>query len=278
MNVPQYMIDRIKEELSGRKPIFYTLSGAHLYGFPSKDSDYDIRGCHILSLKDICRLKEERDVIEKMDGDFDFVSFDIKKELFLLLKNNSNVLEHIFAKPLTEGPEFKELRRIAEKSLSKKIYEPYHGLAVHNYEKYILRNSGEGKTYEMHNPGKTHLNPDITFRTPGNGKANSTVKKYLYVLRSQMAGIYALEMGRIEPDINILNTHFRFPVVDDLIAIKRSGSEKELLHSAEEAESLISKLWKELDIALENSPLPKRTPEEAYEMADEFLLKCRGVI
>ncbi|WP_157202198.1 nucleotidyltransferase domain-containing protein [Methanoplanus limicola] len=270
MNIPQYMIDRIKEELSGRKFIFYTLSGAHLYGFPSKDSDYDIRGCHILSLKDICRLKEERDVIEKMDGDFDFVSFDIKKELLLLLKNNSNVLEHIFAKPLTEGPEFKELRRIAEISLSKKIYEPYHGLAVHNYEKYILRNSEERQTSEEHIPEKADRNTE-------NGRS-PTVKKYLYVLRSQMAGIYALEKGKIEPDITVLNSCLKFPVVDNLIAIKKSGSEKELLYSAEEAESLISKLWKELDNALENSPLPKTPPEEAYEMADEFLLKCRGVI
>jgi predicted nucleotidyltransferase len=28
--------------------LFATISGAHLYGFPSKDSDYDLRGVHIL--------------------------------------------------------------------------------------------------------------------------------------------------------------------------------------------------------------------------------------
>ena len=27
--------------------IFATISGAHLYGFPSPDSDYDLRGVHL---------------------------------------------------------------------------------------------------------------------------------------------------------------------------------------------------------------------------------------
>jgi len=28
--------------------LFVTISGAHLYGFPSPDSDYDLRGVHAL--------------------------------------------------------------------------------------------------------------------------------------------------------------------------------------------------------------------------------------
>ena len=28
--------------------LFATISGAHLYGFPSDDSDYDLRGAHRL--------------------------------------------------------------------------------------------------------------------------------------------------------------------------------------------------------------------------------------
>ncbi len=246
------LVSLIKEEIADNRFIFYTLSGAHLYGFPSADSDYDIRGCHIINPKEVCGLKEPEYFIEKMDGDFDFVSFDIKKELNLLLKNNSNVLEHIFAKPLIAEPEFKELRIIAEKALSRKIYEPYYGLAKHNQIKYIVgKNSGSEK---------------------------ATVKKYLYILRSQMAGIYVLEHGQIEPDICVLNRYFSYPVVDELISIKRSGSETELLQSAKEADNLISELWKKLDTSKENSSLPDNPPKEAYEMANEFLLRCRGLI
>jgi len=30
--------------------LFATISGAHLYGFPSPDSDYDLRAAHVLPL------------------------------------------------------------------------------------------------------------------------------------------------------------------------------------------------------------------------------------
>ena len=36
--------------------LFATISGAHLYGFPSPDSDYDLRGVHVQSaVSRICR-------------------------------------------------------------------------------------------------------------------------------------------------------------------------------------------------------------------------------
>ena len=40
--------------------LFATISGAHLYGFPSPDSDYDLRGVHLLPLRDVvaCHRKK----------------------------------------------------------------------------------------------------------------------------------------------------------------------------------------------------------------------------
>ena len=103
-SIPEAVLtDFIKNELYGKSYIFYTLSGAHLYGFPSSDSDFDIRGCHIQDKREICGLNVPKDVIERMTGDIDFVSFDIKKELGLILQNNSNVLEHVFAPPWYPG-------------------------------------------------------------------------------------------------------------------------------------------------------------------------------
>ena len=43
----------------GRHPhplLFVTISGAHLYGFPSPDSDCDLRGVHLLSLERVIGL------------------------------------------------------------------------------------------------------------------------------------------------------------------------------------------------------------------------------
>ncbi|MDD5048941.1 MAG: nucleotidyltransferase domain-containing protein [Methanoregulaceae archaeon] len=243
------LIDFVKKELKGKRFIFYTLSGAHLYGFPSVDSDYDIRGCHIMNAREVCGLRPPKDFIEKTDGDIDFVSFDIKKELNLVVKNNSNVLEHIFALPLVEENAFTDLKNIADMALSKTVFDSYHGLAMHNWKKYILT---KNSAYEK-----------------------SSVKKYLYVLRSQMAGIYALEHGRIEPDIRVLNRYFSYSVVDELIDSKTGGSEKMLIQSVEEANKLIAKLWTDLDASKENSNLPDHPPEKVYEAANNFLLECR---
>ena len=47
--------------------LFMTISGAHLYGFPSPDSDYDLRGVHILPLKEVIGLDTGRETIEALD-------------------------------------------------------------------------------------------------------------------------------------------------------------------------------------------------------------------
>ncbi len=38
--------------------LFATISGAHLYGFPSPDSDYDLRGVHLLPLEEVVGLED----------------------------------------------------------------------------------------------------------------------------------------------------------------------------------------------------------------------------
>ena len=252
LSIPEAVLtDFIHTQLYGKSIIFYTLSGAHLYGFPSSDSDYDIRGCHILDKREICGLNVPRDVIEKMAGDIDFVSFDIRKELGLILQNNSNVLEHVFAPSMVSGPSFPALKKIAALSLSRAVFKPYHGLALHNW-----KNRTNAKTPEA---------------------GRDSVKQYLYILRSLMAGIFVLDEGKIEPDITTLNRHFRYPLVDEFVRIKTNGFEKGLVESSEDADMLIMQLFCDLDIARENSPLPENPPEEVYDLANEFLLECRGI-
>ena len=53
-----FVADQRLRDVVSRQPyplIFATISGAHLYGFPSPDSDYDLRGCHLLPVKDVDR-------------------------------------------------------------------------------------------------------------------------------------------------------------------------------------------------------------------------------
>ena len=36
--------------------LFVTISGAHLYGFPSPDSDFDLHGVHVLPVREVVGL------------------------------------------------------------------------------------------------------------------------------------------------------------------------------------------------------------------------------
>jgi predicted nucleotidyltransferase len=46
--------------------LFATISGAHLYGFPSPDSDFDLRGAHVLPLEAVVGLEVRDETVEQM--------------------------------------------------------------------------------------------------------------------------------------------------------------------------------------------------------------------
>src|SRR5258708_9694392 len=79
--------------------LFATISGAHLYGFPSPDSDYDLRGAHVLPSREVVGLETGPETIEvsrTQDGlDLDLVTHDVKKFFTLLLKKNGYLLEQL---------------------------------------------------------------------------------------------------------------------------------------------------------------------------------------
>lgn len=78
-------------------PLFYIESGSRLWGMASPDSDYDVRGFHLPSKAQYFDYQKHRDLIEIMDGEFDFVSFDLDKMFGLLAKSNPTVLEWVRA-------------------------------------------------------------------------------------------------------------------------------------------------------------------------------------
>ena len=113
-------------------PLFVTVSGAHLYGFPSPDSDVDLRGCHQLPLRDIVGLELPNQTIEQSgihDGvEVDVVSHDVGKYFGLLVKNNGYVLEQIFSPLIVLGEDFLDcLRPIARRCVTRQHYHHYRG-------------------------------------------------------------------------------------------------------------------------------------------------------
>src|SRR5256714_13366423 len=75
--------------------LFATISGAHLYGFPSPDSDYDLRAAHVLPIEAVggpevrdATVAESRVIHGLVMG---IVIHDVEKVLGLLLKKNGYV-------------------------------------------------------------------------------------------------------------------------------------------------------------------------------------------
>src|SRR5258708_33945406 len=95
--------------------LFATISGAHLYGFPSPDSDYDLRGAHVLPLEKVVGLEASDETVEQTmivpphpgplpigrgEGGalaMDIVSHDVRKFFGLLLKKNGHLLQQLFS-------------------------------------------------------------------------------------------------------------------------------------------------------------------------------------
>jgi len=213
--------------------LFVTISGAHLYGFPSPDSDYDVRGVHILPVREVVGLNEPRETIEfsgLRDGrEIDLVTHDVKKFFLLLLKKNGYVLEQITS-PLVvhTTPEHEELKEIAKGCVTRHHVHHYLGFA------------------------ETQWNLFIKDSPP-------RVKPLLYIYRVLFTGIHLMRTGEVEANLVRLNEEFKHPAIADLIARKMTGPEKATLPGAETAfhEREYSRLRSELERAGESSNLPE---------------------
>ncbi len=229
--------------------IFATVSGAHLYGFPSPDSDYDLRGVHILPAREVLGLDVNHETIEvsaKRDGlELDLVTHDAKKFFGLMLKKNGYVLEQLLS-PLVvhTTPEHEELKALAAGCITRHHSHHYLGFAATQW-----------KLFEKESPRR--------------------VKPLLYVYRVLLTGIHLMRTGRVEANLVRLNEDFRLSQVPDLIARKVEGAEKSFLPDADLAfqRSEYERLTKELEIASEASQLPERA--SARSGLNDLLIRLR---
>lgn len=86
----------------GQQPyplLFTIISGSHLYGFPPPDSDYDLRGVHILSVEEVVELETGNETIEASKVHeslkIDLVTH-VKKFFLMLLKSLRNKLQEAY--------------------------------------------------------------------------------------------------------------------------------------------------------------------------------------
>src|SRR3954454_9167309 len=114
--------------------LFATISGAHLYGFPSPDSDFDLRGVHLLPLEKVIGLDVADETVDASGAreglEIDLVTHDVKKFFGLLLKKNGYVLEQLFSPLVVHAtPEHEELKPIARGCVTRHHAHHYFGFA-----------------------------------------------------------------------------------------------------------------------------------------------------
>ncbi len=81
------------------KILYACETGSRAWGFPSPDSDYDVRFIYMHERDWYLSLTVKKDTIEHMDGDLDITGWDLKKSLALLKKSNASLIER-FQSPI----------------------------------------------------------------------------------------------------------------------------------------------------------------------------------
>lgn len=230
------------------RPLFVTISGAHLYGFASPDSDFDLRAAHVLPLPRLLSLHGPRETIEfsrtESGRDIDLVSHEAGKFFRLMLKKNGYVMEQIFS-PLVVvgGEELEELRRIARGCFTRHLHHHYHGFAE-NQRKQLER------------------------------EPEKKVKTLLYLYRVLLTGIHVLRAGEIEADLRrLLDLYPQGDGVRELIAAKVREAATLTDEETRPHLAVADRLSAELDRQFAATTLPEE-PRSAAEL-DAFLIAVR---
>ena len=148
-------------------------SGSRAWGFPSPDSDYDVRFLYVRPAADYLKLEPVRDVIERpIDGLWDINGWDLRKALQLFRKGNAVVIEWLRS-PLVYrevGDTAPAMRRLAERFASPQAsIRHYHGLVRGQWRREFA------------------------------GREAVRLKKYFYAVRSAAALAWLRDRGTVPP-------------------------------------------------------------------------------
>jgi predicted nucleotidyltransferase len=231
-----------------RRHLVIYLSGAHAYGFPSPDSDLDLKCVHVAPTADLVGLTpgdDPPDRIEVVDGvELDYGSNELAVVLRGALKGNGNFLERILGDLVLGGDRalLEEARAVVRPLLSRRSARHYGGFATSQLRAFDERPSA---------------------------------KRALYVLRTAATGRHLLAHGELVTDIARLGP-FVPPEVGELLEMKRRGERQELATDRAQA-------WRErlaaaiaaVDAAVATSVLPPEPPAPAVAALEAWLRDVR---
>ncbi|MCH5674023.1 nucleotidyltransferase domain-containing protein [Streptomyces gilvus] len=227
--------------------LFATVSGAHLYGFPSRDSDVDLRGVHLLPAADLVGLREPEETRSRMwdrDGvEMDLVTHDVRKFVRLMLRRNGYVLEQLLSPLVVHTTDaHRELSGLAPGVLTSHHAHHYRGFATTQWR--LFEKTGE-------------------------------LKPLLYTFRVLLTGIHLMRAGEVQAHLpTLLGEVSEAPAyLPALVAAKaeREHGGAEVDHARVEAD--VERLHGVLDVAQEESALAD--VPRAYDALHDFVVRVR---
>jgi predicted nucleotidyltransferase len=239
-------INHYLHELEKEKNIKILLAcetGSRAWGFPSPDSDYDIRIIYQHEKDWYLALNDKKDSIQRMyeNNDLDITGWNLRKCMHLLMKSNPALLERIQSHIIYQADEtfLTEFKNLAQTAYSR-IATLYHYLSM---AKKLFADIKDEEQYKL--------------------------KQFFYVLRSTIACIWILEKDEMPPiDFQKMLASLDLPKdlitrINELIELKAMISES-YLHTGES--EIISFIEKELIQAGRKS---KQLPSSQFDI-EEF--------
>ncbi len=225
----------LREEEDHREHVVVYLSGAHAYGFPSPDSDLDLKAIHVAKTSDLLGFEVPPSTIDRAEViggvEIDYTSNELAHALSGILAGNGNFIERVLGRMAAqESGLLSELRPIAKRALCRRVHRHYRGFAQ-NQLRFLEK--------------------------------EPTAKKLLYVLRTALTGIHLLEAGELEADLTRLMTEYGVPEAAALVERKKAGERVALAPEVVDAwRPQVEGLFARLDAAEKESKLPEHPTNE----------------
>jgi predicted nucleotidyltransferase len=242
----------VAEQAAARHHLVVYLSGAHAYGFPSPDSDLDLKCIHVAPTAALVGLAPDEggaEILRVIDGvEIDYGSNEVGAALRGAIKGNGNFLERILGELVIAADDARlaALRPRVQAALSRRAQRHYLGFAT----------------------SQRRL-----------AEESPTAKRVLYVLRTAATGLHLLRTGELVTDLRRLLDELDLDAARELIAIKQAG-EQTPLDAAQLARwrGEMTRLMSALAAADATSVLPAEPSDDAVAAIDAWLRDVRRAL
>jgi len=228
-------------------------TGSRAWGFPSTDSDYDIRIIYVHKNDWYLSITQRKDNIEKMldNNNIDITGWELKKTLNLLRKSNASVLERIQSPIVYQSDEafIKDIRSLSELYYSK-IATMHHYLSM---AKKFMDELQMGNTYSL--------------------------KKFFYALRSALVCKWIIEKNTIPPiEFSKIYKHLAIEVsltgrIEELIELKSTKTESYKHKGEKPLIELIQSCIEKAEVVKNTLPASKGNLDDLNGLFGKYVMK-----